>query len=390
MDDTNGSRSAPPPATPDRGWRHAPLFDRLSARCALPIASATEMEIVHCGDEHFRRVTDAIGAARREIAIEMYQVKPDEIGRRVARALLDAAARGVRVRLLADAWGSKRFAGEMRRLRRGGVDARWYSPWRPWNSPMRRTHRKLVVVDRALATIGGMNFAREFSQACCGAEAWRDVSAWFSGPVVEHFALQFEAAWGDAPDAPSLASTAEGIRCAVVGGSDGRQGFADAYRALVDGARREVLIANPYFIPDPDFRGRLAAAARRGVRVTVVVPRRCDIEPFKHAARRLYGGLLRAGVTIIERQDRMVHAKVAVVDRELAAIGSANINRRSFYWNGETLLLTDHAPVVREISAFILEEGAAAGEELTISNWAAHPDRRPLSELLSTPVYVLF
>ncbi len=346
--------------------------------------------MVHCGDEHFRRVTDAIGGARREIAIEMYQIKPDEIGFRIARALLDAASRGVRVRLLADAWGSKRFAREMRRLRRGGVDARWYSPWRPWNSPMRRTHRKLVIVDGALASVGGMNFAREFSPACCGAEAWRDVSAWFAGPVVEHFALQFEAAWGDPPRTSSLASTAEGIRCAVVGGSDGRQGFAEAYRALVDGARHEVLIANPYFIPDPDFRGRLAAAARRGVHVMVVVPRRCDIEPFKHAARRLYGGLLRAGVTIIERQDRMVHAKVAVVDRELAAIGSANINRRSFYWNGETLLLTDHRPVVREISSFILEEGYSAGEELTHSNWAAHPDRSPFSELLATSVYVLF
>jgi len=367
------------------------LLADLAGLLDLPVTPFSSLEAVDDGDAHYRRLLDEVRGARREVALEMYQIRPDTVGLAVARALAGAAARGVRVRLLADAWGSHRFAAQLQELREAGVETRWYGPWRPWVSPLRRTHRKLVVIDGELASVGGMNLGEEFSEAASGDRAWRDVSLWLGGGAARELARQFEAAWGGPPPpAPVPDATPAAGRCLVVGGADGRAGHAAAYRALVDRAREEILFANPYFMPDSDFRGRLAAAAARGVRVTVVIPRRCDVPPFKHAARRLYLGLLRRGVRIVERADRMVHAKVAVVDAEVAAVGSTNVNRRSFYWNSETLVLTDHPATVARLGRFVREEGCGTGEPITLNEWPRHPDRRRVAELLAASVHVLF
>jgi cardiolipin synthase len=177
---------------------------------------------------------------------------------------------------------------------------------------------------------------------------------------------------------------------AVVGGRDGRQGHARAYLELTRAARRELLLATPYFLPDPAFRRELVAASRRGVRVVVVIPRRCDIGLFKHAARRLYVDLLSAGIEIRERLDRMVHAKVAVVDGALAAIGSVNLNRRSFYGNSETLVLGAEPRLAAAIRSLVLEESAASCEVMSPQRWRAHPERDRLAELAVLPLALVF
>jgi cardiolipin synthase len=149
------------------------------------------------------------------------------------------------------------------------------------------------------------------------------------------------------------------------------------------------LLATPYFLPDRRLRNALGDAARRGVRVTVIVPRRSDIWWFKHGARRRYDELMASGVNIWERHDRMVHAKVAVSDGLVAAVGSTNLNRLSFYGNSETLLLTTDPRVVAEIGSMITDESLGAAECMTQQGWTAHPDRRALAELLALPVAML-
>ena len=377
----------------DRAGGPRDLLAAVAGAISLPLTGADSLGIEHSGDAHFSRLLAKVAAAEREIAVEIYQILPDEVGLTVAAALLAAARRGVRVRLFADAWGSREFAAEIDRLALAGVETRWYGPLRPGVSPLRRTHRKLVVIDGRIASVGGMNLTRQFSERLSGGEAWRDVSLWIDGPVATVLAAQFDTAWSDrALPAGHWHAGVDGcpIRCAVVGGADGRSGHAQAYRALVDAARREILIANPYFLPDADFRRRLLAAVQRGVRVRVVVPRRCDVTPFKHAGRRLYAPLLRGGVEIYERDDRMVHAKVAVVDRQVAAVGSTNVNRRSFYWNSETLLLSDERKLVSDIVDFILLESTCVAEPLSLQRWRRHPDRRRVAELVAASVHLLF
>jgi cardiolipin synthase len=382
--------------------RPCPLFrvaagrlNSLALRLGLPVSRCDILGLLHRGDVHFDRLAEAIAIAESEVAVEMYQLVPDAVGVRVMIGLAAAADRGVRVRLLLDAWGSAGMAPWLRRLRRRGVEARWYAPWRPWNSPTRRTHRKLVVVDGACASIGGMNLTSQFSEEQRGRQAWRDVSLWLEGEAAAILAAQFEEAWRQNGGTPRpvpqrQASEAGGDRAIVVGGADGRHGHGDAYRALVDEARRELLIANPYFMPGEGFRARLVAAVRRGVRVVVVVPGRSDLPAFKHAARRHFAALLRAGVEIWERRDRMIHAKVAVVDGSVAAVGSVNVNRRSFAGNSEALVLTDEPRVVDGLHGLVLGESLAAAEPFTAASWPRQAGRWRLAEALTVPVSVLF
>jgi cardiolipin synthase len=324
----------------------------------------------------------------------MYQIRRDPIGHRIMTALASAAGRGVTVRLLVDPVGSGRIADWLPPLRARGVDILWYSPWRPWNHPLRRTHRKLFIVDGRTAAIGGINLAGEFSQRCHGAQAWRDVGLWTEGPVVSVFRAQFEAAWtGEGKGAAGRLIEADrgaDTLVAVAGGRDGRCGHGAAYLAMAEAAEEELTLATPYFIPNKPFRSALKRAAMRGVRVTVLVPRLCDISWFKHAGRRHYGSLLAAGVEIRERSDRMVHAKVGVADGCLAAIGSVNLNRRSFHGNAETLVFTSEPRVVSEIHDLITTEAGPAVEPLTTLRWPRHPDRRRLRELAAAPVGLVF
>ncbi len=365
-----------------------------AARLAgLELVHAGRPVLLHRGDDHFERLGCELRAARREVSVEMYQIRPDGVGRRFCDDLATVARRGVRVRLLVDSFGTARTRAWMPELRRAGVEVRWYNPWSLRRHPFLRTHRKLVVVDGRVAFLGGINVAEEFSESIRGEAAWRDVALWAGGPLATVLRRQFEGAWlaqGGRAGGFMPVDPARGPLCAVAGGRDGRSGHGEAYLALASLARTELLLATPYFIPDRRLRRALEEAAARGVRVRVVIPRLCDIGPFKHAGRRLYGDLLRAGVEIWERTDRMVHAKVGVVDGLVAALGSANLNRQSFDHNAETLLLTTERRIVAEVRDLICGEAAAHAERLCWRSWLAHPDRRRWAETAGAAVALLF
>jgi cardiolipin synthase len=374
--------------------RDPSLLMEIADRGGLKLAQARSIELVHRADDHFDRIAATCRRAEREICFEIYQVRRDPVGRKILAALVAAASRGITVRLLIDPMGSSAIRPWVPLLRDHGVDVRWYSPWRPWNHPLRRTHRKLLIVDGRIASIGGINVAGEFSEALNGDRAWRDVGLWLSGPVACVLRQQFEAAWtgdgGGSPGQPLEVARGAGGLVAVAGGRDGRQGHAAAYHALAEAARRELVLATPYFIPDRPFRRTLERTARRGVQVVVVIPQLCDIGWFKHAGRRFYAGLLDAGVEIRERRDRMVHAKVGVVDGSVAAVGSVNLNRRSFHGNAETLLLTSQRDAVDEIRDLIVNEAGREFEPLTPDRWSHYPDRRRWREVASAPVGLVF
>jgi cardiolipin synthase len=203
---------------------------------------------------------------------------------------------------------------------------------------------------------------------------------------------QFDAAWvghGGSPGGPLPVPDGSGSLCALSNPSTTGANQADAYLALIGTARREVLLATPYFLPDSALRTAMRDAVRRGVRVRVVVPRRNDIWWFKHGSRRLYRHLLDTGVEIWERCDRMVHAKVGVADGLVAAVGSSNLNRLSFYGNSETLLLTTDPYVVGEIDSMLRQESLASAERMSPRSWPVHPDRRPWAELAASTIAMI-
>jgi cardiolipin synthase len=357
------------------------------------MAHAHGLELLHSGDEHFDRLVGSIDSARREINIEMYQIRPDPVGWRLCTALGNAALRGVRVRLMLDRFGSAAISGLLNAIRSHGVELRWYRDWRPWRNPFRRTHRKLIVIDGHLASVGGINFAAEFSERHTGAESWRDFAIWMEGPTAWLLRRQFQSVWGSEggePGCPLEVPGGSGSLCAVCGGRNAGLDHAEAYLALVESARSELLLATPYLFPDHRLRGALSDAVNRGVRVVVVVPRFSDLRWFKHGSRRRYDRLLRAGVEIWERCDRMVHAKAGVADGLVAAVGSTNLNRLSFYGNLETLVLTHEASVVTGVRQMIVEESARQAEAISLSGWPRHRDRSRLAELAAYPMSLLF
>lgn len=371
----------------------AALLLEVARRADLELTAARDLCVLHRGDEHFAAARDAIAGARREVAVEMYQIRPDPIGWALCSALAGAAQRGVAVRLLLDPFGSRRVAGWLEGLRSHGVDIRWYNDWRPWRHPLRRTHRKLIVIDGRLASIGGVNFAAEFSERHAGEAAWRDVALWLGGAAAWVLRHQFDLAWqaqGGRPGPPLEVPGASGVPCAVSGSDSSGSNHGAAYLALARAARRELLLATPYFLPGRPLREALVDAARRGVCVVVAVPRISDLHWFTQGSRRRYQRLLDAGVEIWERCDRMVHAKVGAADGVVAAIGSANLNRLSLDRNSETLLLTEHPPVVEAVRSLIIHESARASERLRPETWPRHPDRRRLAELASAPMELLF
>jgi cardiolipin synthase len=369
------------------------LLLEIAHRASLDLAHLSGCRLVHSGDEHFELLLEAISGAQRELCIEMYQIRPDPIGWRMCTALAEAALRGVKVRLLLDCFGSSRVGGWLEGLSSHGIEIAWYRPWRPWRNPFRRTHRKLIVIDGHRASIGGINLAAEFSERHSGSGTWRDVALWLEGGVAWQMRRQFEAAWrvhGGQDSTPMPVPSGSGTLCAVAGPTVGDSPHAAAYIAMADVARHELLFATPYFMPAASFRAALEAAARRGVRVVVALPRRNDIWWFKHGARRYYRRLLNAGVTIVERCDRMQHAKVAVVDGMLGAVGSTNLNSLSFHSNSETLLLTTDVTVAAELRSLIVDESTGAGEVLQRDGWSSHPDRQRWAELVSAPMSLIF
>jgi cardiolipin synthase len=314
----------------------------------------------------FAAIVEAVDAAHEEVLLETYILRDDRIGTAMREALGAAARRGVRVHVLADAFGSLGTREDYwRAMADAGVHVRRFP--RSWRHPLRnlqRDHRKIVVVDRAVAFTGGMNIGEEYGSAVTAAgRPWRDTFIRVEGAVARELAAVFAEGWNRAgggrlpgleavtweaglPPAMDDTTTA-GPSVLVLDLRPGRaQRETEAvYTALADASRLRLWITTPYFAPPDRGLARLEAAAARGVDVRLLLPGRSDVPVLRHAAHGAYARLLRAGVRIWEYDATVVlHAKTLVVDGYASIVGSSNLDFRSFWLNAEcNLLLFDDA-----------------------------------------------
>lgn len=315
-------------------------------------------DLLENGEEFFPRVFACIANARKEVIVETFILFEDKVGLQLQEALIAAARRGAQVDITIDDWGSpdlsERFLGA---LREAGVRVHAFNPgprpfgWRP--HLLRRMHRKIVVVDREVAFVGGINYSADHLQDF-GPEAKQDYAVEVHGPMVAeihrfcHRTLaeglrhagpqrkwwrwrkQFRTPAEDLP----VAGTAEALF--VV--RDNRRHMDDIerhYRIAIRAAKKRVVIANAYFFPGYRLIKELKRAARRGVEVQLILQGEPDMPIVKTAATTLYHHLLRAGVRIYEYCDRPLHGKVAVMDDEWATVGSSNLDPMSLSFNLE-------------------------------------------------------
>jgi cardiolipin synthase len=310
------------------------------------------------GEQFFPRVFEAIGAAKREVVIETFILFEDKVGLALHEVLCAAARRGVQVDLTIDGWGSPDLSPQfIGALAEAGVRLHVFDPGpRPFGlrpNMLRRMHRKIVVIDGALAFIGGINYSADHL-ADYGPEAKQDWSAEVHGPVVaeiHRFAHASLAAgsrhgnpyrrwwrWRRDVRARPEALPHEGNARAMLVYRDNGFHTTDIerqYRIAIRLAKKRIVIANAYFFPGYRLIRDLRRAARRGVDVRLVLQGTPDMAIVKVGASALYTHLVKAGVRVFEYCDRPLHGKVAIVDDEWATIGSSNLDPLSLTLNLE-------------------------------------------------------
>ncbi|HET9643929.1 MAG TPA: cardiolipin synthase ClsB [Burkholderiaceae bacterium] len=307
------------------------------------------IELLENGEQYYPAVFDAIRQARQEVIIETFILFEDKVGLQLHQVLLEAARRGVSVEMLVDGFGSPDLSDDfLASLHDAGVRLRSFDP-RPRlfgllrTNLFRRMHRKIVVVDGEVAFVGGINFSADHL-ADYGPEAKQDYASRVTGPVVAQI-HDFVVAQIRSPAVrhvfPTPAPTGDAeIMFVTRDNSRHRDDIERQYRAAIRVARHEVIIANAYFFPGYRLLKTLLQAARRGVRVRLILQGQPDMRIVKVAAQTLHGELLAAGVEIHEYCKRPLHGKVALVDDRWATIGSSNLDPLSLSLNLEANLMT--------------------------------------------------
>jgi cardiolipin synthase len=329
--------------------------------------------LLRTGSEFFPALLAAIDGAVCEVHLETYIFADDATGRLVADALMRAAQRGVRVRLLVDGFGAHEFSSGMgRELVAQQVHLLVYRQEVAWlrfrRTRLRRLHRKLAVIDGRLAFVGGINIIDDLDTPGHIPPRF-DYAVTVEGPLVQEIHAAVHHLWTLVrwatlrhrphyrrtvlPISPPLGETQAAFL--IRDNLRHRHDIEAAYLAAIDTARHEILLANAYFLPGRRFRAALCAAARRGCKVTVLLQGRVEYLLLHYATRALYDELLAAGVHIVEYHGGFLHAKVGVVDGTWATVGSSNIDPFSFLLAREANLVVRDAAFAETLNASLQE-----------------------------------
>ncbi len=359
--------------------------------------SGNQLTLLQSGTEFFPRLCAEIDAAQHSIYLETYIFAADATGRMVSDALQRAAARGVAVRVLLDGYGSAELPQHwVDELRAADVEVRWFrreiSPFtlrRNRHRRLRRMHRKMAVMDGEVAFVGGINIIDDIHGNSGLSAPQLDYAVRMQGSVAGEIHAAMRRLWSVVSWA-NLSRRGKEIKLLVTGDQGPptstditimlrdnvrhRRDIERAYLEAIDAARREIIIANAYFLPGRVFRLAMIQAASRGVRVVLLLQGRVEFWIQHYATHALYDELLGAGVEIYEYQPSYLHAKVAVVDGSWATVGSSNIDPFSLLLAREANLAVQHAGFAGELRASlfaaIAQDAVRVGDQYDLKrNW---------------------
>ena len=318
----------------------------------FPISTAENVQLLSGGAATFDQILEDVENAQHHIHLEYYIYEPDQTGTRLRDALVARAKAGIKVRLLVDALGSKKVNKKfMQPLLDAGGEFATFHPTKI-GKRMRpvinfRTHRKILVVDGKIGFTGGVNITDEEDRRV-NPNAYHDVHIRMAGPIVtwlqttflEDWAYALEKTDGDMPEnldalLPDLPDGKHAMQLVTSGPDNPTEPIHRVHVAAIQAATERVWLTTPYFVPTEAAMYALTSAAMRGLDVRLLVPEKSDSAFVTSAARSYFEELMNAGVKVYEYRARMLHSKTLVVDRNLAIIGTANFDNRSFRLNYE-------------------------------------------------------
>ncbi|KAF0818494.1 Cardiolipin synthase, bacterial type ClsA [Bacillus sp. ZZV12-4809] len=366
-----------------------------------------KVQVLNNGIAKYEQLIESLQKAKKTIDLEYFIYRNDQIGNLITELLIEKVVNGVRVRFIRDAWGSKRFPRQkILQMEEAGVECRTIFPLKfPWilSNWNYRDHCKIVTIDSKESFTGGMNIGYEYTGLRPDVGFWRDTHLRIEGEATGDLQTIFDVHWNIAvperikskaeseatkktteiqkykskeiypPDlsrwSAELGSellSIEGrtdntqsktgeLHKAYIHTLDGNPGIStpvirQAYFILITQASKTIDISTPYFIPETDIIMALKTAVARGVRVRLLVPRHIDKKIVGFASQTYYGELIEAGVQICQYDKGMLHAKLMIIDGEIAEIGAANYDMRSFRLNYEVCQVVYSADVARELT----------------------------------------
>ena len=346
-----------------------------------PIQAGNRVEILQDGDGFFPRLLGDIAAAKETIHLETYVWWKGEICAQVADALAKKAGEGVEVRLTLDAVGSNQGDEELfEKMEQAGVRIVLFHPLQIqdlglWNN---RTHRKIAVFDGRIGYVFGHGFAQEWTGRGQDEKHWRDTGVRIEGPVVNAIQATFAENWVEQsaevivgekyfPRLPAVGDVRAHMTASSPQGGVSR--LEMLFKLAMGTAQKEILIQNPYFIPDGEMVGLLEDAAQRGVKVRIMLPGAVtDSSVVRHAGHRRYEEMLAAGVEIYEFLPSLNHQKVMIVDGLWSHVGSTNLDDRSLDINDEASVGLIHTGVAEELRA-AFERDRKKSKQMTLEEW---------------------
>ena len=360
------------------------------------------IRLLENGEAYFPAIEAAMDGARHDIYLETYIFEDDSTGRRIAEALNRAALRGVRTHLLIDGYGSIRLPKSVfDDLEAVGVLAMKFrpktSPWTLRRRRLRRLHRKIVVVDRTIAFVGGINISDGMDRH---GQPWMrfDYAVSVQGPLVKAIHDSARRVWSRVawirwlPDRgrendryrPSTEPT--GLMQAaflIRNNIRHRRDIEEAYLQAIEQAQSEIMLANAYFLPGLNLRHALVAAAGRGVRVVLLLQGRMDHPLLHYAAHALYGSFLDSGIEIHEYHKSLLHAKVAVIDGHWATVGSSNLDPFSLLLSLEANVVVDDEGFAKELKLSLEQAIETGAQRIGEKNWRTQSIGQRLASWLS-------
>jgi cardiolipin synthase len=360
-----------------------------------PLVPGNRVTTLINGDRIFPPMLAAIRAAKISVTFETFVIR-DPIGGAFCEALAAAAARGVTVCILIDWLGSRGMDPQLiEATRQAGCDLQLYHPptWFHLGRLNNRTHRKVLIVDGVIGFTGGVGMGNEWLGDAQDEAHWRESHYQVEGPVVAQMQAVFVDNWIKATGRvlhgpeffPATYANAGDMDAQMFGSSPvgGSESMHLMILLALTAAQKSIDIENAYFVPDRLTAEALAVAARRGVRVRIVVPGKfTDARVGRWAAQALYGDLLDAGVEIYEYQPTMIHCKVLVIDGTWTSVGSANFDDRSFRLNDEANLNVFSSDLAAEQIRYI-EADIASSKRMVLRRWVRRSSTRRIYESLA-------